>query len=271
MVNPCRYVCLEPLFNNLAHTDSRYFDIDLTTKSDDLSVEDLTINQIFQKLTPKPQLLLIHAFSKNKISGLQALKLSEKEAFPTFNPKITKYKVDMEFETQARNNAPKTSTDWLKRACSSIGEDKTQQLVGVFDLDKTLVSKNKECGQFKRPMVFTLASNRCDFTWYCDKKALKSIYQFQQHGHRVVVMTLGGYSFETAKRLMQTFNIELFKQDFHNVEMIPNKNKAEYLDSQIYASRAMLFDDKFENKPKKAFFTQVYTPQTFYDFAQTAL
>ncbi|RYV00630.1 hypothetical protein SOPP22_17640 [Shewanella sp. OPT22] len=256
----------ESIFKNLTNTTAKYLDIDFEENKSNLTAQEYTFEQILNVVAPRPEFLLIHTFLFFEVTGLQSFNLPRDKPFPTFNSKKQLEKVDLEFEKQTKQYTPRFEDEWLQRARADINEKKEKQLVGVFDLDKTLVSYNDKCGRFIQPMIFTEESSGSNFTWYYDPKALESIYHFQKNGHRVVIMTLGSYSPKLVWRLLQVFNISVPEVDLHNAQDIRDGNKARHLDEQVYAHRAMLFDDLIKNRPSTAFFTQVFESVPFIDF-----
>ena len=141
----------------------------------------------------------------------------------------------------------------------------TQKVVAVFDLDDTLVCSKKK-GRFTNSHYIPPTSRRNGVKWYYDPMALQSIKQLLNNKHQVVVMTLGRYSYEDIISLFKLKNIMLLPENFHNYFDIENFNKAEYLDKQYFAKRAMLFDDDITNRTQNAFFQLVDSESPFMSF-----
>ena len=257
---------LQSLLTNLANTKAHLLTMEATDDKES-SFEELVAKKIITHITPRPELLIINSVSSLRIDDILTLTLEREEIFPLFGRKKVHQTVDVHFEKLANQNAPKTKKQWFTRSRKNISEDKTSQIVAVCDLDETLVSFNNKTGRFNKEMKFPQMGSCKAHSWFYDKAALKIIARFSENGHRVVVMTLGSYVFEKAKRLFRIVNIELQEEDFHSAADIPNGNKAAHLDNQIYAPRAMLFDDRQSNQPSISFFELVDSFKSFIDFS----
>ncbi len=252
-------------FNN---TDSRYVCREHLLKENKSSPET-TIMSEFKKYIQKNtyhNALLIHSLPTFNTSTAHCLYLDKTDTFPTFKAAKCKVAPRTSKEDTANLTSPKNEDEWIDRSLMQVDNKSNSQLVLVMDLDDTLINQGSEKGRFKQKIIFSASKNFIAYTLFYDKKALKSIARFQGRGHRIVVMTLGGYLFEDVRRLFDTAGILLEKDDYHNSSDILSEQKGAYLDNQAYAPRAMLFDDHIQNKPQVSFFMLANSSDPLFKF-----